>query len=80
MDEYPNPNRSKISCAFAVVVAGCLAMGIGASSLAQGGATMIDIAKMTLGGPPTDFEFARTGQGTGGQWIVVADPNGHEVY
>ena len=34
---------------------------------------MIPIEKMTVGAAPTDFEFARTGQGAIGQWIVVED-------
>jgi hypothetical protein len=34
---------------------------------------MIAIDKMTVGTPPTDFEFARTGQGGPGRWAVVAD-------
>jgi len=34
---------------------------------------MIPIEKMTVGAAPTDFEFARTGQGAIGQWSVVED-------
>jgi len=32
---------------------------------------MVQIEKMMLGAAPTDFEFARTGQGAIGQWVVV---------
>jgi|ERR1051325_940085 hypothetical protein len=39
----------------------------------QLGAIMIPIEKMTVGAAPADFEFARTGQGATGQWIVVED-------
>ena len=35
---------------------------------------MISIEKMTVGSAPAEFEFARTGQGAPGQWIVVDDP------
>ena len=41
--------------------------------LTQTGAVMIALDKMTLGAPPNEFEFARTGQGGPGQWVVVAD-------
>jgi glycosyl hydrolase family 59 (putative galactocerebrosidase) len=34
---------------------------------------MIAIETMTIGMPPADFDFGRTGQGTPGQWAVVAD-------
>jgi hypothetical protein len=34
---------------------------------------MIPIDKMTAGAAPADFEFARTGQGAVGQWVVVED-------
>jgi len=34
---------------------------------------MILIEKMAVGVAPTDFEFARTGQGAIGQWVVVED-------
>ena len=34
---------------------------------------MIAIEQMTIGAPPPDFDFARTGQGTTGQWVVVVD-------
>ena len=36
---------------------------------------MIPIEKMTVGASPTDFEFARTGQGGPSQWVVVDDPS-----
>ena len=35
---------------------------------------MISLDKMNLGSPPAGFTFARTGQGTDGEWSVVADP------
>ena len=34
---------------------------------------MVDLERMTVGAAPTDFEFARTGSGAVGQWVVVAD-------
>ena len=39
----------------------------------QTGATMIALETMKLGSAPADFEFARTGQGGPGQWVVVED-------
>jgi hypothetical protein len=35
---------------------------------------MIQIDRMTAGMPPAGFSFARTGRGSEGEWIVVADP------
>ena len=35
---------------------------------------MIAIDQMTLGSPPEEFTFARTGRGSEGVWTVVADP------
>jgi hypothetical protein len=44
-----------------------------AAPRAQAGATMVPIDKMTVGAVPSDFEFARTGQGGPSQWVVVED-------
>jgi hypothetical protein len=46
------------------------------AGLTQKGAIMIAIDKMTVGEPPTEFNFARTGQGGPAQWAVVSDPDG----
>ena len=40
---------------------------------AQTAAVVIPIEKMTAGSAPAEFEFARTGQGTSGEWVVVDD-------
>lgn len=42
-------------------------------AFAQPGGIMIPIDRMTVGAAPADFEFARTGQGAVGQWVVVED-------
>ncbi len=34
---------------------------------------MIAIDRMALASPPAGFSFARTGQGSDGEWTVVAD-------
>jgi len=47
-----------------------LAAGAGGQSFT----TKIEIAKNEIGAPPTDFEFALTGEGDLGQWSVVSDP------
>jgi hypothetical protein len=36
---------------------------------------MIAIETTDVGRPPPGFEFARTGQGGPGQWVVVSDPS-----
>jgi hypothetical protein len=58
--------------AFAVVVAWTVVTA-GSSGLAQSVAMVIAIAKMDVGSPPADFDFALTGQGKAGQWWVVMD-------
>ena len=35
---------------------------------------MIAIDRMAISSPPAGFSFARTGQGSAGEWTVVADP------
>ncbi|HEY5378252.1 MAG TPA: hypothetical protein VIJ78_01795 [Pseudolabrys sp.] len=49
-------------------------MAGGSHGLAQSASVIVAIATMDEGAPPTDFDFARTGQGKTGQWRVVADP------
>jgi hypothetical protein len=56
----------------AIAATGALACAEPAAC-AQAGATMIPIDKMTVGAAPSDFEFARTGQGGPAQWMVVED-------
>jgi hypothetical protein len=41
--------------------------------LSQSAATVIAVARMEIGKAPTDFSFARTGNGGPSQWTVVAD-------
>jgi hypothetical protein len=43
------------------------------AAFAQGEISMIQIDQMTIGKPPPGFSFAHTGQGSNGEWIVVAD-------
>jgi hypothetical protein len=65
---FPYLRLSATTIAIAACVVACAA-----SALTQTGAEMIALDKMTLGAPPSEFEFARTGQGAPGQWAVVAD-------
>jgi len=69
MDGNKPPAIRSIITAIAVGAFACA----GTRALAQPGATMIPIEKMTVGTAPADFEFARTGQGAVGQWTVVED-------
>ena len=62
----------------AVVITGLTAIiaGVTLCSLdgfSQSAATIISIARMDIGSAPTDFQFARTGQGGVGQWKVVTE-------
>jgi hypothetical protein len=62
-----------------VVIAGAIAIfaGVilcsGSDGFSQSAATAISFAKMEIGSAPTDFQFARTGQGSLGRWVVVSD-------
>lgn len=51
----------------------CVVMGGGTQGFAQSASIIIAIANMEEGAPPSEFDFARTGQGKTGQWRVVAD-------
>jgi hypothetical protein len=54
-------------------LATCALACAAAPALTQTGAIMIPIETMTAGVAPPEFEFARTGQGGPGQWVVVDD-------
>jgi len=74
----PRPfRRNDASCLSRRLRVGFLALAaiacVASLVLAQMGATMIAIDKMTIGDFPADFEFARTGQGGSARWLVVAD-------
>ena len=59
---------------FALLIGVAAWIACGASQLAtEDTTTKIDFAKNGIGAPPTDFEFARTGEGEPGQWTVVRD-------
>jgi hypothetical protein len=60
----------------ALVLAGlaaCVLASMQTPARAQTDAIMIAIEKMGVGAAPPEFEFARTGQGGPGQWVVVDD-------
>ena len=57
----------------AVVILAGLVLCSASDGLSQSAATAIGIAKMDVGSPPAGFQFARTGQGDLGRWIVVND-------
>jgi hypothetical protein len=54
-------------------VAACVLACAASSAGAQTSMTAVAIDKMALGLAPMDFDFARTGQGEPGRWLVVAD-------
>ena len=57
--------------AIALAIGGLLMI---APAAAQQIAATIDIAEMRPGTSPIGFQFARTGGGATGQWVVVEDP------
>jgi hypothetical protein len=58
----------------AVVIVATAILFCVSDGFSQSAATVVTIAKMDVGAPPADFEFARTGQGSQGQWTVASDP------
>ncbi len=66
----------KTSIRILLLAAGTLAYAA-STGFAQGtkeNAIMIAIETMTVGGPPAEFDTARTGQGGPARWIVASDP------
>jgi hypothetical protein len=60
-----------------ITIAGLVAWLLASASMAartQTEAKVIAVETMQVGSAPADFEFARTGQGGPGQWVVVDDP------
>ena len=63
----------------AVIITGAAAIVAGvvlcstSHGFSQSAAMVIAIANMDVGSPPVGFQFARTGQGDIGSWIVVGD-------
>ena len=56
----------------ALLVAGVIVTS-GSEAIAQSAATVVAIASMEVGAPPSDFKFALTGKGSSGEWTVVTD-------
>jgi glycosyl hydrolase family 59 (putative galactocerebrosidase) len=74
MDEPRLSRFPSIKSAFIAAIAAITVACAGSAGSPQTGAIMIAIDRMMVGAAPTDFDFARTGQGGPGQWVVVADP------
>jgi hypothetical protein len=71
-------NSSVFSCSFGTILGAAIVASIltcvGTPAFAEGEINMIQIDRMMAGKPPAGFSFARTGQGSAGEWTVVADP------
>lgn len=65
---------SKLKLALTVALTACAIACGGSAALAETGANMIAIDKMTPGSLPDGFSFARTGQGGPAQWTIATDP------
>ena len=73
MDGTKPLNFRSIERILAATALACSFVCEASAGLAETGAIMIAIDKMTPGAAPTDFEFARTGQGGPAQWTVTSD-------
>src|SRR5262245_38718235 len=73
-------NKANFFTIFLVVVAAAVAAGFlatqGPDAFSQSAATVVAIAQMEVGKPPSGFQFARTGSGGPSKWTVVDDPTG----
>jgi hypothetical protein len=66
-------NFASIKRFLAATALACAMACAASAGVAETGAIMIALDKMTPGVAPTDFEFARTGQGGPAQWTVTSD-------
>jgi hypothetical protein len=57
----------------AVAIVGGVVLYSTSHGFSQSAAMVVAIANMDVGSPPGGFQFARTGQGDLGSWIVVSD-------
>jgi hypothetical protein len=73
MDGNRQYRFSFILLVFAVAMIAGGTVFSGSDGVSQSAVTVVAIARMDVGAPPADFEFARTGQGGPGRWTVVAD-------
>ena len=76
MDGIKPLNFASIKRILAATALACaIACAGSVAGLTETGAIMIAIDKMTLGAEPSDFDFARTGQGGPARWAVTSDPS-----
>lgn len=73
MEGMKRLNFASIKRILAATALACAIACAASAGLAETGAIMIAIDKMTPGAAPTDFEFARTGKGGPAQWTVTSD-------
>ena len=73
MEGMKRLNFASIKRILATTALACAIACAASAGLAETGAIMIAIDKMTPGAAPTDFEFARTGKGAPAQWTVTSD-------
>jgi len=71
-------NKPNFFTIFLLLLAASVAAGLlathGSDAYSQSAATVIAIAQMEVGKPPSGFQFARTGSGEPSKWTVVDDP------
>ena len=71
MDESQPSHYSPMKRWFIATALACAIACEGSAGLTQTGAIAIAIDKMAVATAPADFEFARTGQGGPGRWVMV---------
>jgi len=53
---------------------------LGMPAFAEGEASMLQLDRTMAGSPPAGFSFAKTGQGSNGEWTVVADATARQGF
>src|SRR5689334_5966120 len=75
-----NGSATMFSCFRSLLGAASILAGLAMPAFAEGETNMLRFDRTTVGSPPPGFTFAKTGKGSDGEWMVVADPTAKEGF
>jgi hypothetical protein len=75
-----NGSATMFSRLWSILGAASILAGTAMPAFAEGETNMLRFDRTTVGSPPPGFSFAKTGQGSDGEWTVVADPTAREGF
>jgi hypothetical protein len=75
-----NGSATMFSCFRSILGAASILAGLAMPAFAEGETNMLRFDRTTVGSPPPGFTFAKTGKGSDGEWMVVADPTAKEGF